>query len=223
MSASPATTTPIGFAAEIRAATTTTHAEAEGAGLLGQLVEGHLDVPAYAVLVAQLHHVYATLERVGAGLATDPVAGVFVDTALDRRDALARDLAWLRERGAAAEHPILPATRAYGERLELVRAWPAGFVAHHYTRYLGDLSGGQYIGRAAQRHLGGGVDFYRFAAILDPRGYKIAYRAKLDAIALVLDAEERARLVTEVIAAYACNTALLDEAAQVLAGREVTG
>jgi hypothetical protein len=70
-------------------------------------------------------------------------------------------------------------------------------VAHHYTRYLGDLSGGQAIGRIIGREFGldGGVGtaFYSFSEVPKPKLYKDAYRARLDA--LPLDDVQRARVL----------------------------
>ncbi len=63
--------------------------------------------------------------------------------------------------------------------------WGGLYVAHHYTRYLGDLSGGQAIGRILDRDfdLGGrGISFYSFESVPKPKPYKDAYRARLDAL-----------------------------------------
>ena len=90
-----------------------------------------------------------------------------------------------RRRRARAPPP--PPT-AYVERApRLPREWGGLFVAHHYTRYLGDLSGGQAIGRILDREfaLGGRrLAFYAFAAVPKPKPYKDAYRARLDALGL---------------------------------------
>jgi heme oxygenase len=85
-------------------------------------------------------------------------------------------------------------------------------VAHHYTRYLGDLSGGQAIGRILDREFeldGAGIAFYAFEAIPKPKPYKDAYRARLDALGLG-PAEVR-RVVDEVRVAFTLNQALFTE------------
>jgi len=87
--------------------------------------------------------------------------------------------------------------------------WPGGFVAHHYTRYLGDLSGGLFIGKLMARQFGfetNGIGFYLFDQIADPAAFKDVYREQLDAVAW--DAEERERVIDEVLAAYQFNTDL---------------
>jgi heme oxygenase len=84
--------------------------------------------------------------------------------------------------------------------------WPAGLVAHHYLRYLGDLSGGQIIRRLVGRAYGldtDGVRFYVFDEIPKPKPFKDAYRAALDAVPW--DEEEKARVVAEVSLAFRLN------------------
>lgn len=90
----------------------------------------------------QLQHVYTALDAAGDLLRTDPIVGGFFDTRLARGSACAADIAALD----CYDVPVLPQARAYADRItELATTWPGGVVAHHYTRYLGDLSGGQVI------------------------------------------------------------------------------
>ena len=101
-------------------------------------------------------------------------------------------------------------------RLHEVAGWPGGFVAHHYTRYLGDLSGGQHIGRVVARHYGltpdHGGRFSRFESISDPSAFKDAYRRSLDAAPW--DHDERQEVVEEIRTAYRLNTAVFDDLAR---------
>ena len=56
-------------------------------------------------------------------------------------------------------------------------------LAHHYVRYLGDLSGGLIIARMIQRHYkiaDEGLNFYAFPEIAKPKPYKDGYRDLLD-------------------------------------------
>ena len=104
------------------------------------------------------------------------------------------------------------AAAAYHQRVLDSATWGGLFVAHHYTRYLGDLSGGQAIGRILDRAFGldgAGVAFYDFPAIPKPKPYKDAYRAALDSIAPT--AEEQTRIVEEVKVAFGLNQALFEE------------
>lgn len=86
-------------------------------------------------------------------------------------------------------------------------------MAHHYTRYLGDLSGGQAIGRILARtyELEGldGIGFYDFPEIAKPKVYKDGYRARLDA--LPLDEAEHQFVLAEVQRVFGFNGALFAE------------
>jgi len=87
--------------------------------------------------------------------------------------------------------------------------WAGGFIAHHYTRYLGDLSGGQAIARLVSRQHGfegDGVAFYDFAELGPIPHFKKAYREALDSLGAELSDAERQRMCDEVREAYRFNT-----------------
>ena len=199
-----------GFAAELREATWSDHGDNEGSPYMTALFDGRLGREEYAALVAQLHPVYDLLERAADAMAADLVAGPFVMDGLRRREALEADLAYLYGPAWRDRLTTVEATRRYCARLrEVCFDWPGGFVAHHYTRYLGDLSGGQYIGVQVRKNLGlaagdDGVRFYRFPG--EPKSYKDRYRALLDDAPW--DRAERARIIAEVKRAYRLNAAV---------------
>ena len=94
---------------------------------------------------------------------------------------------------------------------ECAERWPAGYIAHHYTRYHGDLSGGQIIRDRAERtwgfeKKGDGVRFYVFEEITNPAAFKRGYRALLDGVHA--DDLEKQRIVAECKRAFALNTAV---------------
>ncbi|MCL6670675.1 MULTISPECIES: biliverdin-producing heme oxygenase [Streptomyces] len=201
------------FSAVIRTASHAQHTEAETSTFLSDLLGGRLGVAAYARYTEQLWFVYEALESGAGRLAADPVAGPFIRPELFRLPALERDLAHLRGPGWRAGLSALPATRAYAARVrECAEDWPAGYVAHHYTRYLGDLSGGQIIRDRAERtwgfaRKGDGVRFYVFERIANPSAFKRSYRRLLDGVRA--DELERQRIVAECRRAFALNTAVL--------------
>ena len=200
------TATAPGAARALREATRPGHAGAEQSPFMTALLLGSLPLAACADLLAQLLPVYAALEAAGTRFAGDPVAGGFVDPALHRVGAIERDLAHLAGPGWAARFVVSDAAAAYAARVGAC-ADATAFVAHHYTRYLGDLSGGQVVGRVVRRAYGldgGGASFYEFEGIADRKAYKAAYRARLDAAGL-----DGAALAAEVAVAYALNGAVL--------------
>ncbi|WP_268986222.1 MULTISPECIES: heme oxygenase (biliverdin-producing) [unclassified Streptomyces] len=201
------------FSTLIRTASHEAHMEAETSTFMGDLLGGRLGVDAFARYTEQLWFVYRALEGAAAErLADDPVAGPFLRPELLRTAALERDLAHLRGPGWRAGAAPLPATAAYAARVEeCARTWPGGYVAHHYTRYLGDLSGGQIIRDKAERtwgfpRKGDGVRFYVFDGIPNPAAFKRTYRELLDGVRA--DDLERQRIVDECKRAFALNTAV---------------
>ncbi|MEO3752310.1 biliverdin-producing heme oxygenase [Streptomyces sp. B6B3] len=213
-----ATTTP--FSALIRQASHELHDEVNGSAFMTELLAGRLGVAAFRHYTEQLWFVYRALEDVPRPLTEDPVAGPFVRPELMRTAALERDLDHLHalEDGDddwRASATPLPATAGYVARLrEVAGDWPGGYVAHHYTRYLGDLSGGQVVRGTAEKawgltRKGDGVRFYVFDLIGNPAAYKREYRARLDAVPV--GADEKLRMVEECRHAFALNSAVLTE------------
>lgn len=198
------------FSTVIRTASHEEHVQAETSTFMSDLLGGRLGVDAYARYTEQLWFVYRALEDGAEGLASDPVAGPFVQPELFRRAALERDLAHLRGADWRTGLSALPATVAYADRVrECAEHWPAGYIAHHYTRYLGDLSGGQIIRDRAERtwgfeRKGDGVRFYVFEGIENPAAFKRGYRELLDAVRA--DDLEKQRIVTECKKAFALNS-----------------
>lgn len=124
--------------------------------------------------------------------------------------ALTADLAHLYGPDWAARVEPVEATARYAARLrEHCHTSPAHFIAHHYVRYLGDLSGGRLVARKVAetyRLSGAGLAFYRFDAIGDPKAYKAVYRERLDA--LPYDEEQLDLLVAEAQLAFGLNAAI---------------
>lgn len=204
------TTTDALFSATLRDATTGDHRRAESSGYVDALVKGDLPVAAYADLARQHFHLYEALEAAVDALAGDPVMARFHDEALRRVPALREDLDALLGAGWEASSTPSPATARYVERIREIASDPGRVIAHHYTRYLGDLSGGLFIGRAVDRAYkfegGPGVRFYAFDDIPEPVTFKVAYRAELDAAPWT--PEERAAVLEEVHLAYDLNVDL---------------
>lgn len=201
----------------LRSATRAQHERAEGTSFVGSLMQGELDVSAYADLAAQHHAIYTALEGAEPFVRADPDGAAVVFEELQRVPALEADLAVLVGPGWRGEVRLLPATLTYVERLETVAStWVGGYIAHAYTRYLGDLSGGLIIRSILQRSYGlpdEAVNFYTFPGIAKPKVFKDAYRALLDA--LPFDADERERIAAEARVAFDLNTALFTDLAAV--------
>jgi heme oxygenase len=189
------------------------HDAAERSPFIRELLRGNLNEDAYVDYLLRFRVVYAALEDAVRIHRDDPVIAVVYDPALERLSAIDADLH--RWTGGSSRKLDSPAAEAYRGRLESI-AGSGALLAHHYTRYLGDLSGGRVIGRALDRafNLGGvGLALYDFP--MRPKPYKDAYRARLDA--LTLQTEQVDEVVSEVQVAFRLNQALFDELAANLA------
>ena len=200
----------IPFSQALRERTRGGHSESEGASFMGDLMTGKGSRDDYIALVAQHYFIYAALEAAAEAMKDDVDAAAFITPQLTRLPALEADLRFLLGDDWLDQIAPLPTTARYVDRIETVAAtWSGGFIAHHYTRYLGDLSGGQIIRTLMQRQFGfetNGVGFYLFDQIAKPKEFKDTYREQLDSVGW--SAEERERVIEEVMVAYRFNTEL---------------
>ncbi len=198
---------PLG--ARLRTETHDQHRSTESSTFIVQLMKGELTLSDYTRYLAQMAWVYEALE---SRTPSDTEFSIY-DSRLDRLASIESDLVALGATNWRTSHPALPSTQRYTERLrELATTHDPRFVAHHYTRYLGDLSGGQAISRLVARHYDATEDqlsFYRFDDIENHVHFKRHYREQLDA--LPLTEEESTAVVAEAIAAFEYNGALFSE------------
>lgn len=206
------------LSARLRDATRDEHERTESSPFVVALMDGRLDRSAYTALLGQSYLFYSVLEEAGDRWRGDAVIGPFVSDALVRRDALEADLAWLSGPEWRAGLAPLPATQRYIDRLRQVCfSSRSAFVAHHYTRYLGDLSGGQIIRSKLRSSYGlieDGVRFYVFDGIAKPKVFKDSYRALIDAVPW--DTGERTTLVAEANEAFRLNRGVFDDLGKAL-------
>jgi heme oxygenase len=186
------------------------HEAAEHSPFVSELLAGRVNGHGYADYLRRLRVVYGTLEAAVREHRDDPVVAAVYDPDLERLRAIDADLEhW----APGATHDVeSPAAAAYRDRITGA-PWGGALLAHHYTRYLGDLSGGQIIGKMLDRTFGlggAGLAFYEFPVRSKP--YKDSYRDRLDK--LPLDGDEIDRVVDEVKVAFGLNQALFDELAE---------
>ncbi|WPF65503.1 MULTISPECIES: biliverdin-producing heme oxygenase [unclassified Corynebacterium] len=203
------------LSAELKVFTAAAHEEAESSTFMADLMGGKLSAADFLRLQEQAWLFYSALEKAAHAVSDTDRAGRIVDTRLDRAASLERDLAYLHgtvetehAQGWKERVKPTPATAAYVERLQQVYEDrdEARLVAHHYVRYLGDMSGGQVIATMMSRHYGiaqEGLSFYRFEEIDKLKPYKDAYRAHLDA--MDFNEEERRALLEEAAHAFVLN------------------
>ncbi|OYO12669.1 hypothetical protein CGZ94_12195 [Enemella evansiae] len=208
MSQSPTDLETVPLSTALREHTADAHARAEESPFMADLLAGRLGTEALVALLAQSLPIYAALEDACGVHAGDPVLAPLLDPRLERTPALRADLAAQAAAGCRFD-TVLPAAEAYAA--ELATLGPAGLLAHHYVRYLGDLSGGQIIARLTQRHYGTDpavLTFYAFD-IEKPKTYKDRYRTTLDT--LPLTAAQRAETLAAAARGFELNRWLFDE------------
>jgi heme oxygenase len=214
----PSTVQPLpqpSLADHLRASSSGQHQDTESRSFITELMSGALSLTDYTRYLGQYAWVYEALEQLVDRVSQVDRIEVF-DPALDRLPAIESDLRALGVTDWRLEHPALPATSAYIAHLRsLTGADSVRCLAHHYTRYLGDLSGGQAIAALVARYYGASPEqlgFYRFDAIDSIVLYKRAYRDSLNR--MTLPPGDVDALVAEVDAAFTFNGAVFDELAR---------
>lgn len=192
----------------LREGTHDSHRLAEQTPFIRSFFQGQLSLQAYREFLLQLLRIYQALEDAHSQHRAHALLGPLYFSALFRAEAIRRDLDYYFGGPGWQNLPLRAATAAYVQRIDaLAREWPAGLVAHHYTRYLGDLSGGQAMRRVVAKMFnlpaGEGLAFYDFPQIADHAEFKEQYRALLDA--LPLDADTIQRIVAEANLAFQLN------------------
>jgi heme oxygenase len=143
---------PVALAAQLREGTKKSHTMAENTGFVSCFLKGVVDKASYRKLVADLYFVYGAMEEEMARLQDNPVLAPIAFPQLNRREALERDLVYYFGPDWKAQIQPSPAAAAYVQRIhQVAQEAPELLVGHHYTRYLGDLSGGQILKNIAQK------------------------------------------------------------------------
>jgi heme oxygenase len=204
----------VALASQLREGTKKSHTMAENTGFVSCFLKGVVDKGSYRTLVADLWYVYSAMEEEVGRLTDHPVVGPIAFPQLSRREALEQDLGYYFGADWRQLIRATPAAQAYVRRIHQVAAEsPELLVGHHYTRYLGDLSGGQILRTIAQKAMNlrddEGLHFYEFDAIDDEKAFKTAYRATLDR--LPIDQATADRIVAEANEAFHLNMRMFQE------------
>lgn len=205
----------INLATKLREGTKKSHTMAENVGFVKCFLKGVVEKTSYRPLVANFYFVYSAMEEEMERHREHPVVSKIYFPELDRKQSLEHDLAFYY--GPQWRELIAPsaAGKAYVQRIrEISNTAPELLVAHSYTRYLGDLSGGQILKNIAQRAMNlaeaaGGTCFYEFKDIPDEKAFKAKYRQALDE--LPIDEATADRIVDEANAAFGMNMKLFME------------
>jgi heme oxygenase (biliverdin-producing, ferredoxin) len=204
----------VNLATQLREGTKTSHTMAENVGFVRCFLRGVVEKNSYRKLVADLYFVYSAMEEEFDRLQADPVVSKIYFPILHRKSALEKDLQYYF--GSDWKNTVKPSKPAqkYVDRIhEVAQSAPELLVAHSYTRYLGDLSGGQILKKIAVNAMnlneGEGTAFYEFEAIDDEKAFKNKYRAAMND--LPIDQETAERIVDEANDAFGRNMEMFQE------------
>lgn len=190
----------------IKTRTNAAHQMAEEAPFISELMGGGLTAGAYLDYLRALEPVYRRMEELFRAHSNEAPFSYFDHRALDRAELITADISFLEGAfNVSRDVRELPSVQAYLEILD-DEISPVRLAAHHYIRYLGDLSGGQAIASLVNRHYQipkEALNFYNFEGIGDGVFYKKRYRDFLNLIKL--SQSEREEFLNEVEILYSMN------------------
>jgi heme oxygenase (biliverdin-producing, ferredoxin) len=201
------------LATKLREGTKKAHTMAENVGFVKCFLKGVVEKESYRKLVANLYFVYSAMEEEMAKHRQHPILSNIYFTELNRKNSLEKDLEYYF--GANWREQVAPsqAAQAYVKRIQEISATePELLVAHSYTRYLGDLSGGQILKGIAERGMnlnGQGTAFYEFKDIDDEKAFKNKYRQAMND--LPVDEAKADQIVDEANSAFGMNMKMFNE------------
>ncbi|XP_069557169.1 heme oxygenase 1a [Brachyistius frenatus] len=205
---------------QIKAATKDNHVRAENTQLMLSYQKGQITLPQYKVLLCSLYEIYKALEEeLDRNCSHPAVAPIYFPQELARLESLEGDLEHFFGSDWKKRVIVPAATHKYEQRLrEIGRENPELLVAHAYTRYLGDLSGGQVLGKITQKSLElsskEGLSFFSFPGVSSPNRFKQLYRSRMNSIALTK--EEKEAVLEEAVSAFELNIQVFDDLQKML-------
>jgi heme oxygenase (biliverdin-producing, ferredoxin) len=175
------------LAIKLRAGTQKAHTSAENAGFTKCFLKGVVDRSCFAKFLSNLYCVYRELETAIAKYREHPLIKSLYFPELNRTANLEKDLEFYYGKDWKAQISPTNATQNYVNRIREISAKePLLLLGHSYTRYMGDLSGGQMFQKIAQNALKlegyQGTSFYNFEQIPDKNAFKDKYRQALNAL-----------------------------------------
>jgi heme oxygenase len=232
-----------GLAYELDEGTRKSHSMAQNTAFVEGFFKGISKKESYRDLLTSLYYVYKAMEidvldvnanaKAAATADSDDSTPVSCssminkldDTSLRRLAGLEKDMEYFYGSNVWQNNIPKPtkATEAYVNRIQEIskkndddnNSQQYLFIAHQYTRYLGDLFGGQMMGGMASRSMdlpldGSGVQFYNFNDIKSTKEDFInAWYTKLNS--LPLTKEQKQNIVNEANLVFDLNINLLKE------------
>ncbi|XP_003417786.1 heme oxygenase 2 isoform X2 [Loxodonta africana] len=201
------------------------HDQAENTQFVKDFLKGNIKKDLFKLATTALYFTYSALEEEMDRNKDHPAfAPLYFPMELHRKEALTKDMEYFFGENWEEQAQCSAAAQKYVDRIHYVgQHEPELLVAHAYTRYMGDLSGGQVLKKVAQRALklpstGEGTQFYLFENVDNAQQFKQLYRARMNA--LDLNPKTKERIVEEANKAFEYNMQIfseLDQAGSMLA------
>nr|YP_010726478.1 heme oxygenase [Hypnea spinella]WDY84953.1 heme oxygenase [Hypnea spinella] len=202
------------LAQKLRTGTTKSHSMAENVSFVKSFLGGVVDKKSYRKLVANLYFVYVAIEEEMEKNKEHYAVSSIYFPQLYRQSSLCKDLCYYY--GSDWQKMIQPsqATKNYVNRIhEIGKVQPELLIAHAYTRYMGDLSGGQILKKIAKSAMGlsngNGTEFYDFHDIKDESLFKKQYRDALDNVPI--SKNQVSQIIAEANIAFNLNMEVFQE------------
>ena len=206
----------VALAGQLREGTKKSHTMAENTGFVACFLKGVVEKTSYRKLIGDLYFVYKAMEEEIDRLVQEdhPVIKHIGFKELFRRQTLEKDLEFYYGKNWLDQIKISESAKSYVDRIRLVaNESPELLVGHHYTRYIGDLSGGQILKKIAKKALNlrgdDGLNFYEFKLIEDEKLFKKSYSETLNK--LPIDQKIADNIIEEANEAFAYNMKMFRE------------
>jgi heme oxygenase len=199
---------------QLREGTSKSHSMAENVSFVKSFLGGVIDKTSYSHMLANLYFVYVSLEEAMEKNKDNEFIKPIYFPELNRTESLKEDLSFYYGDDWMNNLKPSEATQSYINRiLQVSEKRPDLLVGHAYTRYLGDLSGGQILKKIAQRAMNlqstKGLSFYEFRSIDDELQFKQKYKDALDSLPVTSDISTQ--IVAEANVAFNLNMKLFQE------------
>lgn len=189
------------------------HSMAENSAFVTGFFKGVSNKNTFAELVKSLYFIYETMEStLQSSVETRVIALDY--PSLRRTKTLETDMEYFFGPNWQKTVTPSPATIEYCKHIAKVgKETPYLLVAHQYTRYLGDLFGGQMMGGMATKSLNleknQGTAFYNFESIPNTRAFINEWYTTLNG--LDFTEEQRQNLVDEANLVFRLNIGIFNE------------
>ena len=206
----------VALAPQLREGTKKSHTMAENTGFVACFLKGVVEKKSYRKLISDLYFVYSAMEEEIDRLVYEnhPIIKNIGFKELFRKETLKNDLKFYYGNNWKNLIEISDSAKSYVDRIRFVaKESPELLVGHHYTRYIGDLSGGQILKKIAKKALNingnEGLDFYEFSMISDEKQFKKSYSDTLNQ--LPINQEVADQIIEEANKAFTYNMKMFKE------------